>query len=198
MTDTPRLPPPLVKHAAALLHQQCWCWGCDIRHPAGNLLMEYGFVRHRHRARDASTTYLLSNESARVGLWGFGVAWMPASGAAIFSGRYSFLPVRMVTTESLEQVGRPSDLQLERRVPTAALWWSLIKLLRWIADYERWVARAAASSWRRDTLLQFSSKTVSDDPAAAWWHCAAALDTALWTSVRDSLRSPREQPRTAS
>ncbi len=57
-----------------LLNQQIWCWGQDIRHREGNLLLAYGFRRHRPPANThGSSCYELQvNEQTAIRLWGFG------------------------------------------------------------------------------------------------------------------------------
>src|SRR5687768_12975270 len=40
-----RLPKALEKQGEALLEQQMWCWGCDVRRQEGNLLLAYGCER---------------------------------------------------------------------------------------------------------------------------------------------------------
>ena len=63
------------RFAAALLDQQMWCWGCDIRHGEGNVLLQYGFSRWRPpEGTLGSTAYQLEAPPSRqVVLWGFGV-----------------------------------------------------------------------------------------------------------------------------
>ena len=43
----------------SLLTQQCWCWGRDVTRPDGNLLLQYGFTRHRPPGQErGATTYI--------------------------------------------------------------------------------------------------------------------------------------------
>jgi hypothetical protein len=58
---------------AELLHQQCWCWGCDIKRSDGNLLGRYGARRvpPETRRRDCSTAYhVVCGDDTRIALWG--------------------------------------------------------------------------------------------------------------------------------
>lgn len=54
--------PPKVQHTAnALMEQQMWCWGCDVRRADGNLLMLYGAEKRpspEPRFHSAYTFYL--------------------------------------------------------------------------------------------------------------------------------------------
>ena len=42
-----RLSCALQRRGSALLNQQCWFWGQDVRRAEGNLLLELGFQRQR-------------------------------------------------------------------------------------------------------------------------------------------------------
>jgi hypothetical protein len=39
--------PALRRRASALFDQQMWCWGQDVRHHGGDVLVRYGFCRWR-------------------------------------------------------------------------------------------------------------------------------------------------------
>ena len=54
-----RVPPSVIREGKLLLDQQCWCWGQDIRHPEGNLLLTHGFVRERHDTEKDLSRYTL-------------------------------------------------------------------------------------------------------------------------------------------
>ena len=55
-----RVPPKSIREGKLLLDQQCWCWGQDIRHPEGNLLLKHGFVRERHESDKALSRYRIA------------------------------------------------------------------------------------------------------------------------------------------
>ena len=55
------------------MEQQLWCWGRDVERPEGNLLMAYGFERHRDCAIDPCLLY--TSPSPRDGL----LSRMPSS-----------------------------------------------------------------------------------------------------------------------
>lgn len=75
---TPTVEPEVLSaywlRGAELMHQQCWCWGQDVRRPEGNLLLENGFERTR-APEDVSGSfrYWLERNGTRLALWGFGV-----------------------------------------------------------------------------------------------------------------------------
>ena len=69
------IPPTVGRFGQKLMAQQLWCWGTDVESPQGNLLMKYGFDRHRDRGDDLrSTCYRLDKSQLHVSLWGFGIA----------------------------------------------------------------------------------------------------------------------------
>jgi len=63
------------RHFEILINLQMWCFGCDIRREEGNLLIEYGFERHRPSpSAHGSSHYVKKLPSGHtVRLWGFGV-----------------------------------------------------------------------------------------------------------------------------
>ncbi len=89
------LPPRLKQRGAELMHFQCWLWGCDIRRPEGNLLLEYGFSRQRPPAGAAgSSAYLASRAPDTViVLWGFGAFYGDPAQGGVYLKRYEFSPV---------------------------------------------------------------------------------------------------------
>ena len=85
------------KRGAALLHQQCWCWGFDVRRQVGNeranLLLELGFERVAapDGVHGATTYRLRQNDGSTVTLWGFGFCFGDEAGG-VFVSRFSFWP----------------------------------------------------------------------------------------------------------
>lgn len=69
-----KIPSRTRKYATILLDQQLWCFGCDIRRTAGNLLLEYGFERKRPPiSQKGSSCYSLNWQGKQILLWGFGI-----------------------------------------------------------------------------------------------------------------------------
>ena len=69
------------KRGAALLHQQCWCWGYDVRRQnadgRANLLVELGFERvpPPDGVHGATTYRLRQSDGLTITLWGFGLCF---------------------------------------------------------------------------------------------------------------------------
>jgi hypothetical protein len=165
-----------------LLNQQFWCWGQDIRRPAGNLVLAFGFRRFRPPVGVlGSSCYRLPFAGGEVVLWGWGVLWSRA-GTGVFLPRRQFAPqgVRGClaapcwSPEGLPALDPPTLVSQQ----TLAL---LAELLDWLAGYERWVLQVAGLDYRRAcagaapgatlTLLPEQVPTLWErlsDTAAAW------------------------------
>lgn len=146
-----------------LLHQQCWCWGWDIRRPAGNLLIERGFTRTRPPGpNEGSSAYLLRGDGYRVVLWGFGIHYSRRGVGSIFLGRYASLPLISAEDEPPTDVWLPGALPPMRRVAIAGSGVEVLlpALLRWIAGYERWVRRRAGEAHREAAIMAWGDRSV--------------------------------------
>jgi len=179
------VPSRLVKRGGKLLHQQCWCWGQDIRSPLGNLLMTHGFERRRPPSTDdgQATCYVLQTSTqATVRLWGFGLAYAPRRGAAIFAGRYRFAPTPLPRRSSMHNVWNGAGVP--DAIPTAAIappaWWTMVAAMRWIAGYERWILAAAGEGWRVATTKGWRDAAVPGEALGpAWDELAEAIEAAV-------------------
>lgn len=166
-----------------LLNQQCWCWGCDVRRPGGNLLLAHGAERLRPLGGDRrrSTTYHVAAPCGLIALWGFGLAVVPAEGLAVFVPRYQATPRPMSgRADLLRRSWSPCDLPLRERVDSLPAWWSALSAFRWIASYEKWIAATADAGWRVECLRRFEASVVAGDAQrAAWDDLADRLEAAL-------------------
>lgn len=167
-----------------LLHQQCWCWGWDVRRPAGNLLLERGFVRSRPPASVAgSSAYLLRGGGYRVVLWGFGIHYSRRGVGSLFVGRYASLPLVSPADRPPADVWRPEDLPPMRRVDGTGSGAEILfpALLRWVAGYERWVRRVAGDDHREEAVEAWGDRRV-----VPGWRMAGA-----WSWLARDVRSCR-------
>jgi len=178
---TPVVPARFRRELRDLLNQQCWCWGCDVRRDRGNLLVAYGASRVCPPERDnrRSTTYHVTPPGGGwIGLWGFGLAMVPATGLAVFVPRYDGAPRLIVgDTATLGRSWSPVDLPRHERVDTLPAWWSALAAFRWIASYEAWIDQTAESEWREACSRQFDASVVDGrDLRAAWDHLIDRLE----------------------
>jgi len=181
------LPSAQRRRAETLLDQQFWCWGQDIRHPGGNLLLDYGFDRRRPPAgQRGSSAYTLSPAPGRtLVLWGFGLSYADAGVGALFLPRYGFAP------RVGDAAGAPSTAWALEHLPPLHVPTGrgereraarvLTALTGWVAAYEEWVAATHGLPYRAHCLVARDercpgarrAKRVPVAEAAAWRDLAA-------------------------
>lgn len=178
------LPRVLRRWGEEMVHQQCWNWGQDIRRRQGNLLLEYGFTRHRIPDELAETTqgctaYRIGlPKRASLTLWAFGVFYGDPQYGGMFLARYRFLPKRLNTCDLAAPIWSLDQLP-PRHTPRADEEWRatitlLTRALRWISEYERWVMEAYGLRYRRECLKRWEQETIPAEKAAADWERLAA------------------------
>lgn len=135
--------PHLLRRGSALLHQQCWLWGCDIRRWEGNLLLAYGFTRQPDPEVKRSTQYTLHLVAGNVArLWGSGFYFGDVE-EGVFLNRFAFDPRLVRFNEAWQDPARlkeaPRYLDLAR----------LQSACMWIAEYEAWVVEQYGAGYRQ-------------------------------------------------
>ena len=163
-----------------LLDQQMWCFGYDIRRPAANLLLQYGFTRHRPpEAERGSSCYILCpGPGCEIGLWGSGLFYGEAQLGGLVLKRFEFSP-KLTGLPQLQAVdswtaappaGRKpqTEAEIER---TCAL---LGRALGWVGRYEKWVQAVAGFDYRLQSVRAWHRKVVipAGEMAAAWQELA--------------------------
>ncbi len=175
---TPEAQPSYWARGAELLHQQCWCWGQDIRRPSGNLLLDYGFLRNRPpEGERGSSCYRLRRDGVTVRLWGFGVCYSRPACGGIYLNRYCFVPRWIADEGMLDSVWQ--DLQLDnlRRPETRRQIRRSRRLLqsfmRWVAGYERWVEASQGPGYRPWTLREWTRTSIPAARMSLEWELLA-------------------------
>jgi hypothetical protein len=140
----------------SLMDQQLWCWGQDIEHPSGNLLLEYGFARTRPPAgQKACSQYSLAlNDDAELRLWGYGIALVTPAECCYFS-RAAFSPALLksklgaaiFSSDDLPPLKYALSMAEKQRCQGY-----FTTVLREIADYESWVEDRLGVEYR-ETIL---------------------------------------------
>jgi hypothetical protein len=161
------------KFAAELMHQQCWCWGQDIV-AKENILLRFGFMRHRAPACPGATRYEIDRDRLRVALWGFGMWLLTPSGDQGFFSRYRrgvwLLP------RSFDVTGVHDDKQVTphlRRPMPGSDYAIAVELTSSAAvfceQYERWINDHLSPEHRHRTLSRWEHPLVdSHEMVAAW------------------------------
>ena len=174
------MPPTIRRFGKKLLEQQLWCWGRDIRYSDGNLLMSFGFERHRDCSADSgSTCYRLDQDDLHVALWGFGMFFGRRDLGGLYLGRFEFCPdwapiesisLSIHWSDELPVFARPYGQDQWQRA--RKLWESL---LGWIADYERWVfVETSGIAYRKECVESWLRPFVRADRMADAWQFLGA------------------------
>lgn len=178
------LPRALRRWGEAMVHQQCWNWGQDVQRRQGNLLLEYGFTRHRIPDKLAETTqgctaYRIGlPKRASLILWAFGVFYGEPQCGGMFLARYRFLPKRLDVNDLPLPMWRLDQLP-SRHTPRGDEEWRmtitlLARALRWIGEYKRWVIEAHSLKYRRECLKRWERETIPAAQAVSDWERLAA------------------------
>ncbi len=164
------------KKATALFDQQLWCWGRDVKNPAGNVLLRLGMGHYRPaEERRASPRYTAAVEGGgTVTLWGFGCFFGIPNVGGIFVRRYGFVPLytplpavspTACALEELPSLDAARGSEQWRRVRLL-----MQGLLAWIAAYEHGIAETYGIAYREQCLADRQSDPAvpARDMAAAW------------------------------
>jgi hypothetical protein len=165
----------------ALMDQQFWCWGQDIVHPAGNLLLQFGFERTAAVADSKHhSLYRLPFEPAgELVLRGFGLFFGVRPWGGIFLKRCEGDP-RYCRTETLPRL-LWQTIDLPELEPVSENNQQAVHLLqhglfRWIATYENWIAQTVGTEYRQSSLQRWREKRKpvlpADHMAAEWENLA--------------------------
>lgn len=184
--DLARLPAnrfSLLKHlpegiralGAALVEQELWCLGGDVRQQPHNLLKEYGFTREPARPGvTGSTAYRLERDGVELAVWGWGIGYAEKGVGAIFVRRHDFNPL-LLSIDTLPHVNHPSGLEsvLVRsgtldRVRGLGLLGGLCGQLE---AYEQWVAATKGHPFRAERVFQrhHSGTVVTPEAMVRGW-----------------------------
>lgn len=146
------LPPKLRSKAQLLYAQQMWAWGQDVKYPAGNLLLAYGFSRQRSvpTGQGGSSEYCLQLPSAELRLWSFGLL-LKGPQLKIILPRHHFRP-RVLSNWPDSGVWKPGQLPESRAVKDEQELLLFKQELQMgcelISRYENWVNQRLGNSYR--------------------------------------------------
>lgn len=178
------LPKKTVQQVAKLMNEQCWCWGADIRHKDGNLLLTYGFRRDRAPAPHIGSNMYSFHPCPRqlIALWGWGLFYGDVSLGGVFIGRNGFAPLLTSASTLATPIFSSGDLP-SLQIPVSETEYQLTgqltgKALRWIAAYERWIVPIVGETHRLACLAEWRKRPV-DQVLSAW----------LWGKLADEIES---------
>ena len=175
------------EHAVDLLSQQIWCWGCDIKRPEGNWLVELGFERTTPPAgrESCSSIYALSLPRGRcVVLRGFGVFYGDPKYGSIFCPRYEFCPLYTTQAKLDRPLWSNTDLpnssyqNCSQRNSCVSL---MLNLIDWIKSYEEQITDRLGIEYRQATLMKWHNGDrpfiASEEIIPAWHELGHQLAT---------------------
>ncbi len=130
---------------ARLVDLQFWLMGRDAEHPAGNLLLRLGFVRHRPSRPGLPSRYHLQEGGARMMVWPCGLLFRgPEEDCLLLRGRR---PGR-VAGDRLEGLFDPAGLFGSLEGAPSPSRPVLAAVSRWFAGYEENVRQIAGLAHR--------------------------------------------------
>jgi len=170
----------------ALIDEQMWCWGCDVRHRDGNLLRAYGLVQRPSPEPRFHSAYTEIDAAGRaINLWGWGIWTAAPESGSLFISR-DRLKLRWTPIyDAAPQAWTADDLPLPATSVSSGITAAAISLLRWtflwIAAYERWLVARMGIAYRAGAVdawpqrRRFRGGIPAEELAAAWARLADAL-----------------------
>ena len=141
-----------------LLCQQMWCWGQDIKHEEGNLLLSYGFTCKRPpEGEKGSTAYLLKpRDQESLMLWGFGLCYARSQMGGMFLKRDCFTPRWMPNSDVLTSTWNRAkfpETSLPQTPEEGRIACTLLaSALYWMSSYEQWILSTLGLEYRQSCL----------------------------------------------
>ncbi|MBL8170960.1 MAG: hypothetical protein JNJ50_22575 [Acidobacteria bacterium] len=171
------LPQSIRQAGAALMHQQCWLWGQDVKRPQENVLLDYGFTRHRAPETECNrgcTGYeLLLPDGRAIVLWGFGLFLGDRDLGGMYVKRYGFSPKWLKESRLSLPIWQSEQLPKMRNARTPnerrRLLTLLVTALQWISQYEAWVIESRGLAYRRRCLAEWNTTIIPADQAVGRW-----------------------------
>ena len=167
---------------APLFHQQCWCWGYDIRHDGPNYLLDFGFsYTPRPNPGRGSSRYKLSSETTCFHLWAFGVAAhdpMRPQSKAFCMKRYDKLPRRLRPDCNIHTIYEAAQLEAaSQKIAPANLpqyTGRFLSLIRLMQHYEEFIAQNAPSGHRRRSVSGWKQRCMPGPQMKNAWEALHA------------------------
>ncbi len=149
--------------ARMLIDQQMWCWGCDVRRIAGNLLLLYGAKKRPSPNPRYHSAYVFQIEGeALVNLWGWGLWIACPHRGSLFIGRSRFQVCYTRDAVLMPDAWCKRDLPLTTSEPdNDDLEYAhdlLATALHWIGSYEDWLSTQVASDYREHILAKWPQR----------------------------------------
>ncbi|CAN5889833.1 hypothetical protein BH23PLA1_BH23PLA1_41960 [soil metagenome] len=166
------IPEPLRREAVRLLDQQMWCWGQDIRCPAGNALIRYGFQRLPVAPGiTGCTAYAKPGEAGgQFVVWGSGLFFGSPGDGGLALRRLEFRPtwtprdtlaIPLLTAGAVPSFHQSADVERLARLIQGAI--------DQIVAYESWAAETLGQDHRCQCVATWKKSTVPADQIIPAW-----------------------------
>ncbi len=169
------------KTLSKLFHQQCWCWGADIRNQDCNYLKAYGFAHFpKQKSGRGSSRYSLHRPAYSLHLWAFGAILVGSqTRTAISLMRYQNQPCSLSADTNPDHIVEACDLK-KISIPIAPADLPLYggefnMLISEIISYENYINTNAPSGYRNKSVNGWKHKLVHGSNMAV-----------SWTEIRDA------------
>jgi hypothetical protein len=153
------------RFGVALLDQQFWCWGCDVKRD-DNLFLRYGFEKFKQDKDLGASAYTYTfADSAFIRLWGGSVLFHDPAIGSVQIRRFEFHPRVVPVGEALRYPVHPEYPQPDTESDCLRLAHIAQRCISWFADYERWVVETVGIVYRQNTVMAWEKQAVKTIPA---------------------------------
>ena len=178
--------------AVELFSQQLWCFGEDVKHPAGNLLIEAGCDRNpapEDKLNCPSIYTLHLSQTQRITLRGFGIFIGDDEYGGLFIERFQFEPAYTKTAALQVPPWEPEDLpqlqQVTQENHSGGLT-LLSRLIEWFVCYEQMIVANYGEDYRNQTLFAWDNGTR--------WCVSSCEMLQLWNELAQAIKIGRWNP----
>lgn len=163
MSQFVKIPSKYQRTAVALIDQQMWCWGCDVRRTEGNLLLIYGAEKRPspQPGYHSAYTFHLQNNTV-LNLWGWGI-WIARTGLGSLLISRSQFRVRYTN-----DVYFKPDAWRERHLPLTSntkcteerqkAFDLLFSAMHWAGTYESWLQTQVKLDYREQAIAAWPQR----------------------------------------
>ncbi|AXJ01862.1 hypothetical protein CYPRO_2620 [Cyclonatronum proteinivorum] len=157
-----------------LFHQQCWCWGADIRNGNPNYLLQYGFTKSPRPCPDCgSSRYTLLRDGLQIHLWAFGALWQSGNKTALCLKRYDRQPSLFTGEISPDCIHEVSEFEGHmQRIPRSSLplyHAEFAEFISFMVSYEAFIRQHAPAGYRNRCLKGWPHKCMEGSRMEAAW-----------------------------
>ncbi len=172
---TSRLAPCHLRDLADGLQQQMFFWGQDVSHPAGNQLVQDGFVRLPSKGLKGTSCYRREWQNGHLELYGSCAGWYGPDGGFTFMRPRK----RIVIWTSSRTTPTPGLWQpefIKTGVRKKELHIASLPFLDWLISYEKTILDRFGKEYRRENYHRYhkvpkATSWISPELALQWFTC---------------------------